>query len=109
MPRGTPWWPSPARTIASMARKRMALASRVGEGSDITTTFASAEPTFDARRECTAADAVAVVQRGQRAGVEERIGQAGQLEARGLHPMAQQRARHRFAEAADHRMVLGDD
>ena len=29
MPSGTPWWPSPARTMASMERKRIALASCV--------------------------------------------------------------------------------
>src|SRR6185436_18027802 len=54
----------------------------------------SGEPGLDPRRERTAADAVAVVQRRQRAGVEERVGQAGELEARGLDAMAQQRARH---------------
>ena len=62
---------------------------------------------LDARAQRLAADAVAVVQRRQRAGVEEGVGQPGQLEARRLHAMAQQRAGHRLAQAADHRMVLG--
>lgn len=37
------------------------------------------------------ADAVAVMQRGQRTGVEERVGQTGQLEAGGLNATAQER------------------
>jgi 2-polyprenyl-3-methyl-5-hydroxy-6-metoxy-1,4-benzoquinol methylase len=48
-------------------------------------TATSAQPALDARAQRLAADAVAVVQRGQRAGVEEGVGQARQLEARRLH------------------------
>src|SRR4051812_6692376 len=107
MPSGTPWWPSPARTIASIARKRMALASRSVDGPDIVVT--SAEPGLDARRQRGAADAIAVVQCRQGAGVEERIGQTGELEAGRLDPVPEQRRRDRLAEAADHRVILGDD
>src|SRR5689334_4653189 len=99
MPSGTPWWPSPARTMASMARKRIASAS--GERVDEDMVVTSTEPALDARAKRFAADAVAVVQGGQRTRVEKCIGQAGELKARGLHAMAQQRAGHRFTEAAD--------
>ena len=74
----------------------MAWASCVG----VACVMTSAQPALDARTQRLAADAVAVVQRRQRARVEEGVGQAGELEAGRLHAMAQQRGRHRFAQAA---------
>lgn len=79
---------------------------------DVAAVFAAIrllQPVLDAYAKRLATDAVAVVQRRQGARVEEGIRQARQLEARRLHAMAQLRAGHRFAQAADHRMVLGDD
>ena len=49
------------------------------------------------------------MQRRQGTGVKERIGQASELEPGGLYPLSQERAGDGFAEAANHRMVLGDD
>lgn len=48
------------------------------------------------------------MQRRQSAGIEEGIGQGDLAECR-RYPVAQQQARHRFAQAADDRMVFGGD
>ena len=69
----------------------------------------SAQPCKDTLSQHLTADAVAIMQGGQGARVEILVGQSGQLEARGLYPMAQQRAGHRFTQTAHDRMVLGYD
>src|SRR5829696_8487468 len=52
-------------------------------------------------------DTVAVVQRRQRAGIEERVRQGYLAEAGGRHAGAEQRAGDGLPETADHRVVLG--
>jgi hypothetical protein len=49
----------------------------------------STQPVFDPTSQSIGTDAVAIVQRRQRAGVEEGIGKPGQLEARRLHSVAE--------------------
>lgn len=74
----------------------------VGSAAGASPPARSVEPALDARAQRLATDAVPIVQCGQRTSVEERIWQAGKLEACRLYLVAQQRAGHRFSQSSDH-------
>ena len=66
------------------------------------------KPSLNSLAKHLTANAVAVMQSGQRPSVQEFVGQTGELEACWLNILPQQGTGHCFTQAANHRMVLSN-